>query len=210
MQWLGALGGLGSVVGGVAGLFGAGDAEAAAQKAAQQAITQFQQSASDEEAAALAGGRSGLYGLTGSLRDALQRMGGGMGSGLARAGVYNSSAVGGAMAQEQASNAQQLSSYTGSLADRIAQMRALADAQAAQMQMGLAGSNLNFYRQQTADSEKGIASGLGALGQFGLAMGGPRNANSVSPGNGNVGVPNPVLPGGRRSPLPWPLPWGGG
>jgi len=193
MNWLGALGGVGSLAGGIAGLFGAGDAEKAAQQAAEQAITQFEQSAANQQSQALAGGQTGLYGLTGTLRDALQRMGGGLGSSLARAGVWNSSAAAGALSNAQASDAQQVSSYATDLANRISQMKYQADQQAAQMQLGLSNSNLNYARQQAAGSEKGIESGLGALGQFGLSMTGQPNANSLYPGS--TGSVLPQIPG---------------
>ena len=49
MNWLGALGGVGSLLGGISGLFGAGDAERAAEQAAEASITQFQQSAANQE-----------------------------------------------------------------------------------------------------------------------------------------------------------------
>ena len=193
MNWLGALGGVGSLVGGISGLFGAGDAEKAAEQAAEASITQFQQSAANQQSQALAGGQTGLYGLTGTLRDALGRMGGGLGSGLARAGVWNSSAAAGALSNAEATDSQQVSSYATDLANRISQMKFQADQQASQMQLGLANSNLNYARQQAADSEKGIASGLGALGQFGLSMTGQPNANSLYPGS--TGSVLPQIPG---------------
>lgn len=193
MNWLGALGSVSSLVGGISGLFGAGDAERAAEQAAQQAITQFQQSAANQQSQALAGGQTGLYGLTGTLRDALQRMGGGLGSSLARAGVWNSSAAAGALSNAEGQNAQQVSSYATDLANRISQMKYQSDQQAAQMQLGLANSNLNYARQQSAASEKGIESGLGALGQLGLKMTGQPNANSLYPGSTDSVLPD--IPG---------------
>jgi hypothetical protein len=138
----------------------------------------------EEYSTALGSGQAGLYGLTGTLNDALKGMGSNLGAADAAAGVYNSSAVAGSLANQQAANAQTVGRYTSGLADTLARIRSNNQANVAQMRYGLATNDLNYARQQTAGSAEGLAAGLGALGQYNFG-----NQAGTAPGGGRGLLP---------------------
>jgi hypothetical protein len=174
-----------SLLGGLEGLFGGASAQRQAEQARQQAITDFQQAGEQQYSDALAGGQRNLYGLTGTLNDALLRTGRGLGAANAAAGVYNSSAVSGSLANQGAANAQQLAGFQGDLAAQLAAIKNQTNQQAAQMRLGLATGDVNYARQRLAGSEQGIGSALGTLGQLnfgGVGAALPANTGQVTAG----------------------------
>ena len=186
---LGAIGMGLNLVGGITGLFGANDAIRRQQEAEAAAIRDLEASGEADYSATRGSGERGLYGLTGTLSDALARGGRGLGAAMAGAGVYNSSATAGARANQDAANAGALGQYTSGLADTLARIRSQTNQQVAQMRYGMAANELNFARQQQAGAVSGVGSFLGQLGQFGQAATGTRaqSPRQQQSGPGNQG-----------------------
>lgn len=203
---------LGPAVGGIQsilGLFGAEDAQRRAQEAAQQSILQFQSNASKAYNDTASAGQGNLFALSGQLANQLQRQGGALGQALANAGVFNSSAAAGALANQGAQNAGVLGAAQTNLGNSLNQLKNETGMEAAQMQFGLNQNNLNYARQQTAQSQGGISSFLGSLGQVANQFAGGRSPNAAGPGNASgyqsvLGLParSPVLTGGLSYPGP--------
>jgi len=185
-----------SLLGGLQGLIGGNAARKRAEEAEQLAIRDLQASGEQEYSDALGSGQRGLYGLRGLLGDMLNKGGRNLGAAEAAAGVTNSSAVSGALANQESANAGTLGRYTSGLADLLAHIRNQTSQQVAQMKYGMASNQLNYARQQQAGGAAGIASFLGNLGQLNLTgQGGkayqPNNTGSVLPGPSSpfVGLP---------------------
>lgn len=211
-----------SLFGGIEGLLGASAAEHDAQLAQQRAITDFKASGDERRLNILNNGTAGLNTLSGGLGNALTNTGRNLGAALAGAGVYNSTAAAGALANQAGQNAAVEGRYSQSLASDLAGEQANTDSQVAQMQYGLATNNLNFARQQGAGSANGLSQFFGNLGQmnfgslFGTNNGGgtpgtgaPTTGSVLSPTNGlvvpsnyNLWQGSPQQPGANYGALP--------
>ncbi len=148
----------------LAGMLGGDDAVTQAKKAQQAAINQYQQSG-DQQYQDLVGGQNrNLYSQAGTAGDAIRSLGSRLGSSLAGAGVYNSSATAGALAQGQ-QNSDAALAELGARYDLNA--RNLRDQNAqnvANMQYGFAKQNYGQALNQQAAGSQGFQSWLGSLG----------------------------------------------
>lgn len=161
------------------------------QEAEAAAINELKQSGQQEYSDALGSGQRGLYGLRGTLSDALERGGRSLGAAEAGAGVYNSSATAGALANQESSNASALGGYTSRLADLLARIRNSTNQQVAGMKYGMANNNLNYARQQMAGNTGGISSFLANLGQLNMSN---QGLNAYKPNNMGGSVSSPMVP----------------
>lgn len=159
-----------SALGAIQGLLGGNAAAARARKAQEQAIRDMEAENAQYESNQFGAGRRGLYDLTGTLRDNLEQGGRGLGSSLAAAGVYNSSATAGALANEATSNNQTLGAYSTNLSDMLSNLHSRNSNQINSLKFGLASDQLGQAQQQQAGSAGGFASLLGSLGQFNLGQ----------------------------------------
>lgn len=183
-----------NLFGGISGLLGASNAEHQAEVAAQNAIRDYRGSASAEQRNLLEGGTAGLENLSGGLNNALVSGGRSLGASLAGAGVYNSSAVAGAVANQAGQNAGVEGRYSSALAQQLLSQTNQTNEHAAQMGYGLAVNNLNYAREQGAGAANGLSQFFGSLGQmnFGQAggkrmgTGAPQTASVLSPTSGPV------------------------
>jgi hypothetical protein len=132
---------------------------------------------------------------TGQLNDGLQSQGRALGSSMAGAGVYNSSATSGALEQQAGANAAALASFAG---QGFQSEQALNN----QNKQNLNNTKLGFAQQdeqRARGNESGAYSGLGGsltdlLGQFsprnnGAAMNGNQGSRLSLPGQTGVGGP---------------------
>jgi hypothetical protein len=147
-------------------------------------------------------GRRGLYDLTGQLRDNLEQSGRGLGSSLAGAGVYNSSATAGALSNQAAANNQTLGAYSTNLSDMLANLHNQNTNRVNSLKFNLAGQQLGQAQNQLANSAGGLQSFLGSLGQFNLAQKGADIGRKV--GDAENGMQN-----GTPSVLQVPQPFTG-
>lgn len=211
-----------SLFGGIEGLLGASAAEHQAMVAQENAIRDFKASGDERRLNILNNGTAGLNTLSGGLGNALTNTGRSLGASLAGAGIFNSTAAAGALANQGAANAAVEGRYSQSLANTLAGEQSDTDSQVAQMRYGLATNNVNFARQQGAGSANGLASFFGNLGQqnfgslFGSNQGGgtpgtgaPTTGSVLAPTNGlvvpsnyNLWSGSPQQPGANFGALP--------
>ena len=188
MAGIGILGMIGSglsLFGGIESLISGANAEHTAEVAAQQAITNFDAASNSQYYALLSGGTATLNELSGGLNNALVSGGKSLGAAMAGAGVYNSTATAGAIANQGAANAGAEAQYSQNLATTLATQKNQSAEQAAQMQYGLATNNLNYARQQYGGAVSGLGNFFGQLGQmnFGNLFGNTGGAtNNTAPG----------------------------
>jgi hypothetical protein len=181
-----------SLFGGLEGLISGANAERQAEQAAQNAITSFESSSSQQYYNLLAGGTATLNELSGGLNNALVSGGKSLGAAMAGAGVYNSSATAGAIANQAAADAGVEGQYSQNLATTLATQKNQSSEQAAQMQYGLALNNLNYARQQYGGSMSGLGNFFGQLGQM----------NFGGVGGTTGGATNPTAPGAPGAAIP--------
>ena len=170
-----------NLAGGIYGLLSSGAAAKRARAAMEQAINDQENAYNADLSATLGSGRRGLYDLTGNLNDALATTGRSLGAAQAAGGVYNSSAVSGALANQGAANTQAISKYAGGLTDTLARIRAQGLERTGQMRYGLAQNDMNYARELQAGGAQGIASVLGSLGQLNLTNQGVVGPNRTGP-----------------------------
>ncbi len=188
------LSGLNGVIGGVSGLMGLGGlvsglfGESDAEKQQQQAIQALQANNAQQLQNLANNNQLTTLQQAGSGGDAIRNLGSSLGSAFAHAGLYNSSAVGGALAN--AAGAQQ-----ASLADLAAKnqynMQNLQNQQAdqiAQMQYGLGAQNLGIARQNVGGAASGLQSYLQSLTQQSLGQTGANAYRAAAPGAGGNGT----------------------
>ena len=188
MNWLNQLGsigsaagGIGALIGGAGSIFGLISAESErkrALEAQQAAIRQYQAATDAAYQQTLASGGQNIYSFTGLGADALRNLGSSMGSALAAGGVYNPSAVGGALALQQRDTASSLADLVNRQAQAAAQMRAQSAQNVANMQLGIAGGAVDR-------GYSGVSNALGGLGSF------MQSLSSLAP-NQNTGTGNNV------------------
>lgn len=192
MNWLNAIGtGLG-FLGGIGGLFSGLNAQRQQEQAEQNAIRDLSTAQNEDVLATQGAGLEEIAGLSGTLTNQLGAQARGLGAAEAGAGVYNSSAVAGAVANEAAANSATVGRATSNLAQTLARIRAQNAEQVANMRYGFAANNLNFARQQTSGSVNGLSSMLSRLAQVNLNNNSPANPNVT--GNGNMNVTGDMGP----------------
>src|ERR1700733_14234285 len=190
---LGMIGSGVSLFGGIESLISGANAEHQAEIAAQNAITSFESSSSQQYYNLLAGGTATLNELSGGLNNALVSGGKSLGAAMAGAGVYNSTATAGAIANQAAANAGVEGQYSQNLATTLATQKNQSAEQAAQMQYGLATNNLNYARQQYGGAVSGLGNFFGQLGQM----------NFGALGGNTGGATNATAPGAAQAPSPF-------
>lgn len=175
--------GLGAVQGlsGLAGLLGGDAARRRAEAARQAAINELSGELDTDYGNLVQNDRSGLLAATGLGGDAIQSLGRNLGSSLAGAGVYNSSATAGALQQATAATQSNLAGLAG---QNYQNEQGLLNAN----RRYLTGAKLNLANQQYGEAQgqlsgarNGLSSFLGSLGQFNLARSG---GNQVQAGLG--------------------------
>lgn len=142
----------------------------------------------------------GLKQATGQAGDAISALGRNLGSSLAGAGVYNSSATAGTIANAQRS-------ADTSLANQGTQNFYTEQDRLGQNQRFLSGLQYNLGNQQVGEANSqlqgaagGISQFLGSLGQFNLAQSGAKTGmnglSRIAGGPGNPGPASVTTPGG--------------
>ena len=182
-----------SIIGGIQGLLSGSSAERRARAAAEMALRDLEAAGEEEYAAVSSAGRRGLYDLVGTLRDALESGGRGMGAALAGAGVYNPSSVAGALTLQQRENTRETGRFATGLSETLARLKAGSKRQVAGMRLGLAQNRENYARETMAGSAGGLASILGSLGQMNLDRTGADNYNANKTVAGVRGATGSVL-----------------
>lgn len=174
------VGGLESVI----GLIGDSAARQEALRRQQEAMQAYGQAADAQYQNLLANGQRSLMAAAGQGGTALNNLGANMGSALAGAGVYNSSAVGGALAQAQANTNQAIAdladrnSYNANtFYDRMKQ-------NLAQMQLGQANTDYGYANQDYHNSQAGFGQFLNALASSNLWNQGSNQAAAKNPDYG--------------------------
>jgi hypothetical protein len=175
---------LGGVVGGVGSLYGALTAEnerRQAQAAQQAALANYGRASDTAYQQALSSGGQGLMAASGQGADALRALGSSMGANLAAGGVYNPSAVGGALALGQREIGSNLTDLASRNYQAAAQMHAQQQQNLANMQLGVAGQNVGQSYNDISTATGGLQSFLGALSQANLARSGANAYRATLP-----------------------------
>jgi len=197
-----------SGLGAIEGLLGGNAAVRRAQEAQQAALREMEFNNNQTESQQLGSGLRGVSALTGRLNDALGQQGRGLGSALAGAGVYNSSATAGALSNQAAANNQALGAYSSNLSDMLANLHNQNANQISGLKFNLAGQQLGQAQQQLGGSAGGLTSFLGKLGQFNLAGQGADFGRKIGDaGNGKQGsvldMPSMPADNGMGIENPW-------
>lgn len=202
--------GLGAIQGltSLGGLLGASAERQRAEQARQQAIAQMSQQLDTQYQQMIQRNNTSLAAAAGTGGDAIASLGRRLGSSLAGAGVYNSSATAGALQQAQAAQDASLSNLAAQ--NTYNQQALLGENQRylTGLKLGLANSQ---YDQSLADQSAargGLSSFLGTLGQYNLSRSGAHNTqNSLPRAYGGYGNPSVLsLPQtGNYNPDPFSL-----
>lgn len=155
------------LLGGISGMLGASAAKKRALRARQQAIDNMMRAMADEERIIQQRNAYGLMTQSGYLRDALQAQAGGLGSAMAQAGVWNSSAVAGALQKQARDNASVLADIYNRQMSELEQLRAKNKQFITSQQLGFAAQDYQQALTDEADTFQSIIAGLGALAQMG-------------------------------------------
>lgn len=184
----------------VSGLLGAARARRRAREARAKALSSYMASLDAEVNGMYGSGRRSMYEATGLLGDKLNSTGANLGSAMARAGVYNSSATAGALAEMGASG-------NASIAKMASEIDAAAKQRRNQGLQWIAGQEIGAADADMANanaSTGGLLETIAGLAQaYQSAQGGgkkPEQANTGNPVNsgvvfGPVGGPNPAFDG---------------
>ena len=178
---------------GLFGLMGASAAERRAQEMRQRILADISRNNDQAYNDLAQRNQQGLYSATGQAGDALSQLGRRLGSAAAEGGVYDSSAVAGALTQaQQNANA----ALTNMATQNNYNQRSLLNQnqqQNAGLQLGAANSDLGYAQNQYAGSANGLASFLGSLTQQNLSQNSVPNSREVGVamnGNQNATLPN--------------------
>jgi hypothetical protein len=156
----------------------------------------------------------GLMGAAGAGGDAVAAMGRRLGGSLAGAGVYNSSALAGALAQAQDAQAQRIAQMAMAGRESIEDARARGLASMYQQDLGAAQADIANARQAEANTMQGIIGALSGFEKAGI-FGKTRAANPAKVLSGKGGMEgwseatrgNPAFPPFQRwSYGPWTPP----
>jgi hypothetical protein len=139
-------------------------------------------------------GQRGLWAATGQVGDAVSALGRRLGSEMAAAGVHNSSAVAGALANASASAQSGLLNYAQGLRESELAQASAGRRWLAGQELGVAASDLESARAEQAAALASFASLLGTLGQLSKkgsppSGGGTRAVQSVVQQNVRPAVP---------------------
>lgn len=186
----------------VAGLLGASAAKRRAERERAAYLAQLQRQAEASYQAEMANASSALYGMAGRGGDAIAALGSRLGDSLAMSGVYNASAVGGALAGAQ----RDTNAAISDLASRLtADARARRDANMQRvtgMRFGAASDDLDMARGDLSNAQGGLYSFLGSLAQKNLARSGANASRTgIAQVNGTVNQ-GANLPGNAGLSLP--------
>jgi hypothetical protein len=188
MQALGALGSLG-------GLFGAGAARKRAIAARDAALRDISLAWDEELATTRANNARSLMSFAGEGASALEAQGRSLGSALAGAGVYNSSAAAGALTQAARDRNAALLELAARNRATEAGIASRGRQELGRLRLGFAGEDIARADARQAAGFSGLQSFLGALNQYNQARMGTPNAREFGNNAGN-GMQNasPVLP----------------
>ncbi|MCW3101086.1 MAG: hypothetical protein JWL77_6704 [Chthonomonadaceae bacterium] len=177
---------LSPIVGGVSsvvGLIQDGQARQRALEQQQQALQAYGQAADQQYQNMLGNNSRTLYGLAGQGATAISNLGANLGSALAGAGVYNSSATAGALAQAQRDADANIGNLAAQNSFNANSFYHQAQQNLAQMRLGQANIDYGNANADLQGSRQGLGSFLGAL-----------STSDLLGGQGAVGaaaVPNP-------------------
>lgn len=161
-----------NLVSGIFGAFGSNRARKRALEARQRAFTDYARWLSEQEAALQRNNAMALSGYAGGLNDSLEETGRSLGSAMAQAGVYNSSATAGALSNMGTGIAAAKAGYARDLGSRLADLQYSNRANLAQMQYGAAQDDVGYARDNFGGMVSGIASALQLMPGFGKSSGG--------------------------------------
>ena len=166
---------LSPIVGGVSsvvGLIQDSQARQRAQQQQQQALQSYGQAADQQYQNMLGNNSRTLYGLAGQGATALSNLGANLGSTLAGAGVYNSSATAGALDQAQRDEGANVASLAAQNSYNANSFYQQAQQNLAQMRLGQANTSYANANADLQGSRQGLGSFLGALTTSDLLGGG--------------------------------------
>lgn len=181
------------------GLLSSSAGKRRAEEARQQAINDLASQLDRDYQDRVANNQRSLLALTGTGGDAVQGLGQRLGSSLAGAGVYNSSATAGALAQSQRDIGANLARLAQEQSQQQLSHYNQNRQQVTNMRLNLANDNYAQSLQQQADARSGLAGFLGTLGQYNLSRSGATQTQSSLPrshggyGNNSVLTP-PIVP----------------
>ena len=188
MGFLTSLGQIGSAVSGfapiigglesISGLIGDGAARQRALQAQQQAMQAYGQAEDAHYQNLLHNNNLTLMGAAGQGGTALTNYGANLGAANAGAGVYNSSATSGALAQGQAQTNQSLASLGAQNEYNANNFFDQSQANLAQMRLGQANTNYGNANQDYHNSQAGFGHFLESLGQSNLLGAQPQKSSS--------------------------------
>ena len=147
-----------NIVGGIFGALSSRKAKKRAEEARRAALERMMVEMARTEEDARRNASAGLMGLAGKLGDSLKAQGGALGSSMAQAGVYNSSAVAGALSNQANENSSILRDVALKSSSQLQQLRA-------QAMSTVYGNEIDFANQQIADAQAGMAAYGQMIGQ---------------------------------------------
>lgn len=157
------------LVGGVLGQMDAQRRLRNSQAEAQKLIDAYSGQAATDYSNLLGQNQRGLYGATGLTADAIAQLGRSLGSSLAGAGVTNSSATAGALANAQRSGQSALADLAAQNAANALNFKSGNDRYILGQRLGLQNNAINDAREQLGGTQSGLMSALGTLTQKLLA-----------------------------------------
>ncbi len=166
---------LSPIVGGVSsvvGLIQDSQARQRAQEEQQQALQAYGQAADRQYQNLLGNNSRTLYGLAGQGATAISNLGANMGSALAGAGIYNSSATAGALDQAQRDAGGNIANLAAQNSYNANSFYDQAQQHLAQMRLGQANIGYGNANADLQGSRQGLSSFLGALSTSDLLAGG--------------------------------------
>jgi hypothetical protein len=179
------------IVGGVSaisGLLGGSSEKRRQQAAIQSAMSQYGQALDAQNNNALGQELQSLYSGTGVGNDAVRNNGMGLGDVLSRSGVYNSSALAGALANQSIGNAANVASMYANMDAARKQQYAQGQQNLANMRLGVAMPMFTNAQNQMAGTANGLQQWLqGITQQNNQQTGVAAQMNGLGQGNGNAG-----------------------
>lgn len=164
------------VLGGIGGLLGGAAARKRAIQARERALQEMMRQLAMTEDLQQRANAQRLFQTSGVLGDALQAQGGALGSAMAQGGVYNSSAVAGALQKQARDNAAVLADLAARSAFEIEQLRSKNAQYITSQRLGFAQQDYEDARAREAGSVQGIVQALQAAAQAGAQKGSQNRA----------------------------------
>lgn len=179
----------------IAGLLGADNARRQAMRQQQQAINDLHIANDRQYQNVLGQGAHSLYDMAGLGADAIHGLGRNLGADAAAGGVYNSSAVGGALALAARDQDAAIANLASRNYYNANALHGQQEQNIANMGYNLGGQNLGFAQNNFEQSQAGLGSFLGGLAQQNLQRSGANSYRTGLPAvNGTAGQ-GPNLPG---------------